>query len=152
MTTGTLYSADEVAAMLGLHVRTVRGYVRDGRLPAVRIGKQYRIAAEDVDALTGGRTAAGHARPRAVAPRVEVSAVVQVDGVDRPAMDRLTTLVTAAAASRPGDSARLHVQTVYDPRRQSLKIVAIGSADDTAALLGLVGTFTESELTNGDPR
>ncbi|RIQ18841.1 DNA-binding protein [Jiangella rhizosphaerae] len=132
--------------MLGLHVRTVRGYVRDGRLPAVRIGKQYRIAAEDVDALTGGRTAAVRAPSPAAAPRVEVSAIVQIDGVERPAVDRLTTLVTGAAAGRPGDSARLHVQTVYDPRRNSLKIVAIGSPADTAALVGLVGSFTESEL------
>jgi excisionase family DNA binding protein len=30
-----------------LHVRTVRKYVRDGRLKAVRIGKQYRIARDD---------------------------------------------------------------------------------------------------------
>lgn len=146
MSTGTLYSADEVAAMLGLHVRTVRGYVRDGRLPAVRIGKQYRIAAEDVDALTGGRTAAGPAHAPADAPRVEVSAVVQVDGIDRTATDRLTTLVTGAVAGRSGGSGRLHVQTVYDPERHSLKIVVIGPAADAAALLGLVGAFAESEL------
>ena len=41
-----LYSVEQVAAQLGLHVRTVRNYVRDGRLKAVRIGKQYRIARE----------------------------------------------------------------------------------------------------------
>ncbi|SDU69359.1 DNA binding domain-containing protein, excisionase family [Jiangella alkaliphila] len=140
-----LYSAEDVAELLGLHVRTVRGYVRDGRLPAVRIGKQYRIAAEDVDALTGGRTAAARPEPAATSPRVEVSAIVQLDGVDRSTVDRLTTLVTAAAGGRSG-GARLHVQTVYDPHRHSLKIVAIGSPGDTAALVGLVGTFTDSEL------
>ena len=48
-----MYSVDQVAAQLGLHVRTVRSYVRDGRLKAVRIGKQYRIAREDLEALTG---------------------------------------------------------------------------------------------------
>jgi hypothetical protein len=79
---------------------------------------------------------------------VEVSAIVQLDGVDRATVDRLTTLVTAAAGGRSGGSggARLHVQTVYDPHRHSLKIVAIGSPGDTAALVGLVGTFTDSEL------
>jgi excisionase family DNA binding protein len=48
-----LYSAEEVAEQLGLHVRTVRGYVRDGRLRAVRIGKQYRITREDIEAFVG---------------------------------------------------------------------------------------------------
>ena len=48
-----MYSVEQVAELLGLHVRTVRGYIRDGRLRAVRIGKQYRIARADLDALTG---------------------------------------------------------------------------------------------------
>ncbi|WP_141724717.1 helix-turn-helix domain-containing protein, partial [Streptomyces niveus] len=47
-----LYSVGEVAERLGLHVRTVRNYVRDGRLKAVRIGKQYRISRADFEALT----------------------------------------------------------------------------------------------------
>ena len=38
-----LYSVEQVAEQLGLHVKTVRNYVRDGRLKAVRIGKQYRM-------------------------------------------------------------------------------------------------------------
>jgi hypothetical protein len=51
--------------------------VRDGRLPATRIGKQYRIARSDLDAFTGARPgplAGGTDGP----PRVEASAVVQV--------------------------------------------------------------------------
>jgi excisionase family DNA binding protein len=48
-----LYSVEQVADRLGLHVRTVRNYVREGRLKAVRIGKQYRIAADDLAAMTG---------------------------------------------------------------------------------------------------
>ena len=68
------FSVDQVAQRLGLHVRTVRNYVRDGRLKAVRIGKQYRIARSDLEELTGRalpvlwrRTpgAAGGWRPRA---------------------------------------------------------------------------------------
>ena len=44
---------EQVAERLGLHVKTVRGYVREGRLKAVRIGKQYRISRQDLEALTG---------------------------------------------------------------------------------------------------
>ncbi|WP_030464155.1 helix-turn-helix domain-containing protein, partial [Kitasatospora sp. NRRL B-11411] len=68
------YSVEDVAELLGLHVKTVRGYVRDGKLKAVRIGKQYRIARAEVEAFTGGGMPS---RPA----RVDVSAVVQVEGV-----------------------------------------------------------------------
>ncbi|MBZ9638110.1 helix-turn-helix domain-containing protein [Streptomyces sp. PSKA30] len=146
MTPAALYSTEEVADMLGLNVRTVRSYVRDGRLPAVRIGKQYRIAPEDVERLTGGHTTAAPATPEPVPARVEVTAIVQVEGVDGSAMTRLSALVTGAVSNRPGNAARLHAETVYDQQRRTVKIVAIGSADDTATLVSLIGTFAEAEL------
>ncbi|MEV0611037.1 helix-turn-helix domain-containing protein [Polymorphospora rubra] len=129
-----MYSVEQVADRLGLHVRTVRGYIRAGRLRAVRIGKQYRIAGADLDALTGQPTPAAPAR---VAP-VEVSSIVQVDGVDQSGADRLGTLVLAAA-NNAGDPAHpLRVQTVHDRERNRMKIVILGGAAETAELLRLV--------------
>jgi excisionase family DNA binding protein len=140
--TSTLYSAEEVADVLGLHVRTVRGYVRDGRLPAVRIGKQYRISERDLREFTGG----GEAIPAELvvaSPRMEVSAIVQIDAVDRRVMDRVATHVMAAANSGSGGRRRLHVQTVYDDRRESLKVIVVGDADDTAKMITLISALTE---------
>jgi excisionase family DNA binding protein len=87
--TEEMYSAEQVADRLGLHVRTVRGYIRTGRLKAVRIGKQYRVARADLDALIGRPRSAAD-RPAGV-PQVEVSSIVQIDGVDRATADRLST-------------------------------------------------------------
>src|ERR1700735_1598499 len=56
----TLMSVEQGAEVLKLHVRTVRSYVRDGRLKATRIGKQYRIALSDLEAFAG-RPVASHA-------------------------------------------------------------------------------------------
>ena len=61
-------SVEQVAESLGLHVRTVRDYVRGGRLKAVRIGKQYRIARADLDALTGQQGDGGRDRHPADGP------------------------------------------------------------------------------------
>jgi excisionase family DNA binding protein len=133
-----LYSAEEVAEVLGLHVRTVRGYVRDGRLPAVRIGKQYRIAEHDLRQFTGG----GQPIP-AASPRVEVSAIVQIDGVGRSVMDRIATHVMGAANSGSGDRRPLHVQTVYDEPRKGLKVIVVGGADDTAKMITLISALAE---------
>jgi excisionase family DNA binding protein len=140
----TLYSTEDVADILGLHVRTVRGYVRDGRLSATRIGKQYRIARDDLDAFTGahpGPLADGTSQP----PRAEASAVVQVAPLGPGAMSRLTTLVTGAASARQDGDDPLHVQTVYDPHRATLKIIVTGTADDTATMLALISTLTREQ-------
>lgn len=141
MSTSTLYSADEVATLLRLHVRTVRNYVRDGRLRAVRIGKQYRIAREDVDRLTGGRATPSMPEQAANDRRIEVTALLQLEGIDAETATRVSALVGGAAAARTDGADRLHTQTVYDPQRQSVRVVAIGSPETTASLIGLVGTL-----------
>ncbi|HET6531802.1 MAG TPA: helix-turn-helix domain-containing protein [Actinoplanes sp.] len=118
------HSVEQVAEQLGLHVRTVRGYIRDGRLPAVRIGKQYRIAPADLAAFTG--------RPAAVRARAEVSAVVEIDDIDATTADRLSTMLVAGAQMR-GDVA--HVRTVHDDRRRRLQVIILGGIDATADIL-----------------
>ncbi|PSL06762.1 excisionase family DNA binding protein [Haloactinopolyspora alba] len=139
-----LYSVDQVATLLGLHVKTVRGYVRDGRLPATRIGKQYRIAREDLEAFTGRPVTApsGAARTRRHA---EVSAVVQIDAISGADVSRLTTLVTASASGRAADQRPLRVETMYDEERASLKIVIVGGLEDCAEMLKTVNLIAEEQ-------
>ncbi len=138
-----LYSVEQVAQRLGLHVRTVRNYVREGRLKAVRIGKQYRIARTDLAAFTGG----GVPPLPGEAPRhraVEVSSIVQIDAIGRELADRVSTVVLASA-NTPRDGGPLRVQTVYDEERARLKVVVLGGPGDTAALLRLVEALVEEE-------
>ncbi|MFJ1702371.1 helix-turn-helix domain-containing protein [Kitasatospora sp. NPDC088346] len=140
-----LYSVEQVAELLGLHVRTVRGYVRDGRLKAVRIGKQYRIAGEDLAALTGRPVAepSSAVPPSApVARHGEATCVVRIDGIDRATVDRVTTLITAALTGRPQGGEPLRVETAHDRERASLKIIVIGGLEDGAEILRLVAGLT----------
>ncbi|MFH9295215.1 helix-turn-helix domain-containing protein [Streptomyces sp. NPDC017520] len=133
-----LYSVGEVAELLGLHVRTVRNYVRDGRLKAVRIGKQYRIYKEDLAALTG-RPPGDEAPEPAPAPRrVDASSIVQIDALGPDAAHRLSTFVTAGAQSRRDASDPLRIQMVYDEERTRMKIVILGGAAATADLLHMI--------------
>jgi excisionase family DNA binding protein len=137
-----LYSVEQVAERLGLHVKTVRNYVRDGRLKAVRIGKQYRIAAEDLAALTGGPVPAVPREDARRTRHVEVSTVVAVDAVSRHDADRVTTLVTAAI-SGPRDGEPIRVQAAYDAERARLRVMLLGGPQDTAELLRLIDAILE---------
>jgi excisionase family DNA binding protein len=137
------YSVGQVAELLGLHVKTVRGYVRDGRLKAVRIGKQYRITRRDLEAFTGHSVEPpAHETARRVR-QVEVSSVVQVDAIGSDAVRRLANTLMAAVAVRPDGADRLRLQTVYDEERASLKILVIGGLADSAEIMRLVSTLLE---------
>jgi excisionase family DNA binding protein len=126
------YSLEDVADRLGLHVRTVRNYVREGRLGAVRIGKQYRVSHADLQALTGGPSPSG-------GRQVEVMSVIDVDGIDAAAAERLATFVTGL----PKPARAPHVDVVHEPERDRLKVIVVGSVEANVELLRLVGAMAE---------
>jgi len=138
MGTQEWYSVEQVADLLGLHVRTVRGYVRSGRLPATRIGKQYRVTRADLDALTG--------RPAPAAPatvRSEASSVVHIDGLGAAAVERVRTALLAAVGGRGGGDAPLHVQCLHDPARDRMTVLVLGGPAVSAEVLRLVAALVE---------
>jgi excisionase family DNA binding protein len=135
-----LYSVDQVAARLGLHVRTVRNYVRDGRLKAVRIGKQYRIAREHLEAFTGQAAAANGDELRR---HVEVSSIVQIEAIAFDTASRLTNTLMVAAKGRPDGEEPLRVDTIYDKERSRLKVILSGSVATTASLLKFINAFLD---------
>ena len=138
-------SVDQVAERHGLHVRTVRRYVRHGRLRAVRIGKQYRVAREALDTLTGRVTAppALVASDAAAPPHVAVSAIVDAEGVDAETASRVTNAVLSAV-KRPDREDPLRIDTLYDPERARLKVILHGSAATTASLLKFINAYLEA--------
>lgn len=139
------YSVDDVAELLGLHVKTVRGYVRDGKLTATRIGKQYRIAARDLEQFTGQPTRPMSRETASRVRRVEVTSVVQIEAADPETVHRISTLLTAAVVTPSPDRSRLHVQTVYDEQTAVLKLVLIGGLENIAAALRVVGAVVQEE-------
>ncbi|MEU4408919.1 helix-turn-helix domain-containing protein [Streptosporangium sp. NPDC023963] len=137
------YSVEQVANLLGLHAKTVRAYVRDGRLKAVRIGKQYRIAREDLEAFTGHPVTPPAGETAGRRRHVEVSSIVQIDAIGFEAMSRLSNTLMALAAGGAPDGGRLRVEVVYDEERAGMKIIVLGGLDGTAELLKVIDTLAK---------
>jgi len=142
-----LMSVEQVAAALAVHVRTVRRYIRDGRLRATRIGKLYRIPAADLAAFTGRSFTGGDVPdpdPVRTTRHCEASTVVQVDAIAPEAAMRVMNGVGGAIKGRDKISdTPLRVDTVYDPARARLKVIITGSLATTVGLLKLLEAYVE---------
>jgi excisionase family DNA binding protein len=136
-----MYSVEQVADRLGLHVRTIRSYVRDGRLKANKIGKQYRIAASDLQALTGHAPYPGPVRRER---HSEVSSIVEIDAISPETVSRVTNLLLAAGNSRGQHEEPLRIETIYDAERARLKVILVGAIDTTASMLKVIKVVLES--------
>ena len=136
-----MYSLDQVAERLGLHVRTVRAYVRTGRLKAIRIGKQYRVAREELESIVGtsnSRDAVSRRR------RAEVSSVVQMDAVTQNMVLRVADHLRSAVETPRDDGSALRVETIYDKGHAQLKVIVIGSLSAAANVFGLLGAILDA--------
>lgn len=140
--TPLLYSVEQVAERLGLHVRTVRAYVRDGRLKARRIGKQYRIAQGDLEALIGAPIA--EPKPVDRTRHVDVSAIVDIEVISPDAAMRMANgLVAAANMNARSGTGKLRVDTAYDETRARLKVIITGDYAPVSAMMEFVGNYLE---------
>ena len=130
---GILVTVEEAAEQLNLHPKTVLRYIRDGRLPATRIGKSYRIAREQLDAF------AGIVRGRAdVESGARATCIVDIPDLTVGEAERLATFLHAAALSGDADTPALHLETAFDPQSRAMKVVVIGSPSDAGQLLGML--------------
>lgn len=140
-TESPMYSLDQVAERLALHVRTVRAYVRSGRLKAIRIGKQYRVAREELDSFLGAGTSR-HAVARR--RRAEVSSVVQMDAVTEDTVQRVADHLRGAVNTPRDDGSALRVETIYDRGHAQLSVIVIGTLPVSAHIFGLLGAILDA--------
>ena len=123
-------TAEQAAERLHLHPKTVRRFIREGRLRATRIGKSYRILESDLAEFAGGQAES------ASEPRPRVTSVVDIDNVDSETAQRLARFFPGALYSRDPRPDPVSLQVLYDPERQQLKVLLAGSPSRVAAYLG----------------
>lgn len=131
--TDSLYSVEQVAERLGLHVRTIRNYVRDGQ--AARGPHRQAVP----DRARGPRSV--H-RPPGERPRRHGRAAAAHRGVehrgdrrDQPPHGRPPDHPPdeLGRPSQPGGRP-LRIETAYDAERSRMKVIVLGGLADTARL------------------
>ena len=134
-----LYTADEVAGQLNLHVKTIRRYIREGRLAAKRIGKEYRVTRADLEAFAGAGEPA-HA-PASRTRQAIASSIVDIDAISPDDSHRITTMVMASLNARKGEPDFPRVDSIYYPENARLRITITASPVLTSDLLRMINAL-----------
>ena len=132
-----IVTVEQAAAHLHLHPKTVLRYIHDGRLPATRLGKSYRIARAQLNAFAGVASDQSEVD-------VRTTCIVEIPNVLVDVAERLATFLQSIAIGRPGDTPPLHLQTAFDPIAKSMKVVVISSPSNVADMLQLL----QAQLSN----
>lgn len=104
-------TVEAVAELLHVHTRTIRRYIKEKRLPARKVGGQWRITPDDLKKFTGVDGWENIVNPPHVNPEersysasgragIQVSAVVDVAVASKEEALRLSSTILAAMNSR----------------------------------------------------
>lgn len=130
-----LCTVEDAADLLKVHPRTVHRFIHEGRLPARRIGKAYRIRRSDLAALAGLPDAPA-------APTSSLTAFLDVADVGSDAAKLWKRTVATAIASRGSIAPK--VEVFYEAEVRRLKLVVVGSPAAVLAFLAQAQAWLET--------
>ncbi|HEX3836560.1 MAG TPA: helix-turn-helix domain-containing protein [Steroidobacteraceae bacterium] len=134
----SLLSVEQVAAILALNVRTVRNYVRGGSLKATRIGKQYRIGLVDLETFMGRPVHGPDERQPSRGGRVEISSVINIEGVNAAVAGRITDMLMATADVLRAIGQPVAVSTTYDVQLNRVRVLLAADLKSTRDFLSMI--------------
>lgn len=146
-----LYTVEEVAKKTGLTDRTIRNYLKDGKLKGKKVGGQWRFTADDVEALFRDpveETAQSENRLDRIMPSPcaqndpDVCAIVEYTCQAAQAKE-LAARICAEIDDPANSYSGCRFEYVYNEKEGRAQYIIRGGADFAAAMLKMIKKQTK---------
>ena len=134
------FTAEQVAEQLGMHVKTILRYMREGQLPASRIGKRWRVSARDLAAFTEGQRTQKTEEPATAC--VKASAVLDIRVESRDEAIRIVNTLTAVLNGKPPEYGNSTLTAQFLEPERMVRVALWGELRFTQTMLGFVAALT----------
>ncbi|PYI55477.1 hypothetical protein DLM86_07010 [Paenibacillus flagellatus] len=148
-----MYTVDQIAETLDMHPRTIRRYIREGKLKASKVGGEWRIREEDAAMFTGGAVRKLHegtkreigrfldGRPDEAEDGFPVCAVFDCRVAAEEAA-RISQRLVAFMNEDDPERGKAKFQYLYVEEEKKSRFVLWGSPSFVGKLLGAIGDMT----------
>lgn len=144
-----MYTVQELATILSLHPKTVQRFIREGKIKATKIGREWRVRREDLREFAHGELSAPKAEEPApttrLADRIQVTAVIELDEGHSSEVSRLSNSLIAVLNSKDPRFGETRYDLVYHPEIRKARFVVHGTPLFIRTLLGLVDVLLEQD-------
>lgn len=126
------YTVDQVSKLLEMHPKTIRRFIREGKLGASRVGKQYRISGHDLSMFTGN----DHQEKTVMSTEsIKVSTVVDLEAMSSDDASRISNMLIAASNQKGKNYGKASLNTQYIKEESKLRLMLWGSIEYTRIML-----------------
>jgi len=152
-----MYTVTELATILSLHPKTVQRFIREGKIKATKIGREWRVHKDDLREFAHGELSAPRAEEPAattrLADRVQVTTVIELDEGHSSEVSRLSNSLIAVLNGKDPRFGETRYDLIYHPEVRKARFVVHGTPRFIRTLLELVDVFLEQDDgTSGDRR
>ena len=147
------YTIDQIAETLGLHHKTIRKFISDGKLHASKIGKQWRISEYDLMGFVEDNNIAMNnekhdgvvsiefsttEEAKRNKQRISVSTVVDISEIEKEEYIRISNTLIAIANCNEPEKCHSTIQVKYDERDRRVRIILWGSVEYIEGMLSSI--------------
>ncbi|EQF23236.1 DNA binding, excisionase family domain protein [Clostridioides difficile CD160] len=146
------YTIDQVADALEMHHKTIRKFIKDGKLKANKVGKQWRISKEDLDRFMDVKSDKSNSlefkldssKERGCIPKVNVSTVIDINSISNKEYSRLSNLLLALVNNPTSISNGSTINLKYNENESRLRVMLWGNIKFIEDMLGSISILIEN--------
>lgn len=153
------YTIDKVAEILGMHHKTIRKFITEGKLAASKVGKQWRISGHDlslfmeknnvninnkkasdessIDFLTNGEVKETEKQ------KINVSTVIDINDVDKEQYFRISNTLIAVMNCKDPKMGKSTINMKYDEKENRLRVLLWGNVSFIEEMLKSISMLVE---------
>lgn len=153
------YTIDKIAELLGMHHKTIRKFITEGKLRASKVGKQWRISGHDLsvfmeesnagidnekisEELNIDYTTVGEVVDK-MHHRINVSAVVDINEIEKDEYIRVSNTLIAVANSKDPDIGKSTTHVKFYEKDRRLRVILWGSTKFIENMLSTISMLVE---------
>lgn len=134
------YTADQVADMLNMHPKTIRKYIREGKLKATKVGKQWRITGDELSQFSEGII---QTQPEKTKVEIKVSSVIDIPVATIDDSMRIANTLSAIMNQKTSDYGHSTITTQYLESEKTLRVMLWGTTKFTRIIIESIESLTE---------
>ena len=154
------YTIDQIAEILGMHHKTIRKFITEGKLRANKVGKQWRITGHDLSLFMEDNTvnvrnknkwdseniefSTINTESKNIDSKISISTVVDIKDVDLDEYRKLSNMLLAVINTKDAKRSDSTINIKHYQKEKNLKVMLWGDIEFTKEMLDFISTLTDN--------
>ena len=157
------YTVDQIAEILGMHHKTIRKFITEGKLRANKVGKQWRISGHDLSLFMENNNFNIRNKNEEESEKIEfstttssidinnginkvnISTVADIHEVDIDEYRRISNMLLAVMNIKDSKMGNSTINIKHYQKDRNLKVMLWGDIEFTKEMLDFISTLTQSD-------